>query len=354
MSERSLRGVARLVVIAVLGLSASCGNVSAVHRDGGADAAGDAGPANAAGHAGSGGAGGGSGRDGSSADSDGPLGGAGASGTGGAVGGAGTEGGGAAAGRGGVAGAAGAAGRGGAAGGAGAAGRGGAAGGAGAGGATGGAGGGGAGAGSGAGGARCTGSGVSTGCNDGFNCAGGSCVPATVSCAAHKSSYPSSGDGVYWIGPPAMRAYCDMRVPIALCTEVTEAHSGGRTRDGSNVTFALTSVLLWSQGECAIWALRALPEGIPFGPYRRTHPLTTCQAFGFVADGQLGNCAYGDSPGYTACGFGAPPLYQMGDDCAGCVVGDGPHDLYVRQGPLHESRALTSSDPSTQTRCKVK
>jgi len=151
-----------------------------------------------------------------------------------------------------------------------------------------------------------------------------------------------------------MRAYCDMRVPIALCTEVTEEHSGGRTRDGSNVTFALTSVLLWSQGECAIWALRALPEEIPFGPYYRTHPLTTCQAFGFVADGQLGNCAYGDSPGYTACGFGAPPLYQMGDDCAGCVVGDGPHDLYVRQGPLHESRALTSSDPSTQTRCKVK
>ena len=344
MRERNLRGVARLVVVAVLGFSAGCGNVSSVRRDGG-------------GGAGGGAAAGGSGRDGSSADGDGSLGGAG--GNGGSIdpagrGGAGAGGTGSSGGRGGGAGSGGASGSGagGAIGGAGAGGAGGAIGGAGAGGVGGGAGG--AIGGAGAGGARCTGSGVSTGCSDGFNCAAGSCVPATVSCAAHKSSYPSSGDGVYWIGPPAMRAYCDMRVPIALCTEVTEAHSGGRTRDGSNVTFALTSVLLWSQGECAIWALRALPEEIPFGPYYRTHPLTTCQAFGFVADGQLGNCAYGDSPGYTACGFGAPPLYQMGDDCAGCVVGDGPHDLYVRQGPLHESRALTSSDPSTQTRCKVK
>jgi len=58
---------------------------------------------------------------------------------------------------------------------------------------------------------------------------------------------------------------------------------------------------VWSQGECAIWALRALPDGISFRPYRRTHSLTTCQAFGFVADAQLGNCVYGDSPAYTAC-----------------------------------------------------
>ena|SRR6187551_1065162 len=84
-------------------------------------------------------------------------------------------------------------------------------------------------------------------------------------------------------------------------------------------------------------------------PHAPAHHLS----FGFVADGQLGNCAYGDSAGYTDCGFGASPLYQMGDDCAGCVVGDGPHDLYVRQGPVHQSHVLTSSDPSTQTRCKV-
>ena len=338
------------MVIAVLGFSASCGNVSPVHGDGGGGAAGGAAGAAGAGAAGSGGSSDPAGRGGAGAGGTGPSGGrgggaanGGASGSSGAGGGAGTGGGGGAA-----------TGRGGAAGGGGAAGRGGAAGGAGAGGATGNAGAGGVGGASGAGGTRCTGSGVSTGCSDGFNCAAGSCVPATVSCAAHKSSYPSSGDGVYWIGPPAMRAYCDMRVPIALCTEVTEEHSGGRTRDGSNVTFGLTSVLLWSQGECAMWALRAIPEGIPFGPYRRTHPLTTCQAFGFVADAQLGNCAYGDTAGYTACGFDAPPLYQMGDDCAGCVVGDGPHDLYVRQGPVHQSSVLTSSDPSTQTRCKVK
>jgi hypothetical protein len=166
----------------------------------------------------------------------------------------------------------------------------------------------------------------------------GSCVPATVSCAAHKSSYPSSGDGVYWIGPPAMRAYCDMRVPIALCTEVTEEHSGGRTRDGSNATFALTSVLLWSQGECAIWALRALPRGFPSDriaaptrspPVRRSaSSLTDSSATAPTAT----------APDTTACGFGAPPLYQMGDDCAGCVVGDGPHELYVRQGPVHQSQ----------------
>jgi hypothetical protein len=354
MRERNLRGVVGLMVVAVAGFAANCGNVSPVRKDGGGGAAGSGGLA------GAGGAAGGSDRDGSSADSDGPLGGAGGSGGSSDAagrGGAGAGGAGPSGGRGGGAGSGGASGAGGGAGtsgGGATAGRGGATGGSGAGGVGGGSGAGGVGGGSGAGGARCTGSGVSTGCSDGSNCAAGSCVPATVSCAAHKSSYPSSGDGVYWIGPPAMRAYCDMRVPIALCTEVTEAHSGGRTRDGSNVTFALSSVLLWSQGECAIWSLRALPEGIPFGPYRRTHPLTTCQAFGFVADGQLGNCAYGDSPGYSACGFGASPLYQMGDDCAGCVVGDGPHDLYVRQGPMHESRVLTSADPSTQTRCKVR
>ena len=200
----------------------------------------------------------------------------------------------------------------------------------------------------------CTGTGVSTGCNDGFNCAAGRCVPATVSCAAQKSSYPDSRDGVYWVSPPTMRAYCDMSVPIDLCTEIMQEHRGGRTRDGSNLTFALTSVLLWGEGECALWALRALPEGIPFTRYFHAHPLTTCQAFGFIADGQLGGCAYGDDAGRGSCGFGAAPLYQLSDQCAGCVVGDGIHDQYTRMGPIHSSTALTSFDPSTQARCKVR
>lgn len=328
MRQEGLRCVAGAVVVAILGLSAACGRVSPADAldDGGAEAGGASGGASDGGGRGGASAGGGepdSGRGGAAGSGGTAT--AGASGTGGGGSGAMTgRGGGGGGGGGGSGGTGAAAGRGG---------------------------GGGA---AGSGGARCTGSGVSAGCTDGFNCSTGNCVPATVSCAAQKSSYPSSSDGVYWIGPPAMRAYCDMRVPIELCTEVTQEHSGGRTRDGSNVTFALSSVLLWSQGECAIWALRALPEGIPFGPYLRTHPLTACQAFGFVADGQLGSCAYGDSPGYSGCGFGSPPLYQMGDDCAGCVVGDGPHDIYTRLGPLHESRVITSFDPSTQTRCKVR
>jgi hypothetical protein len=320
MSQRDLRRVARAVVVVVLGgLSPGCGRVTPADIiDGGGAGAG--GTAGAGGHAGSGGAAGTGDRDGSTADGDGPGGRGGGSGSGSA----GTAGAGRGGGDGGSSGGVGGAGS---SGGTAAAGRGGASGGA------------------GSGGARCTGSGVSAGCSDGFNCAAGNCVPATVSCAAHKSSHPSSGDGVYWIGPPARRAYCDMRVPIELCTELTEEHSGGRTRDGSNLTFALTSVLLWSQGECAIWALRALPDGIPFGPFKRPHPLTSCQAIGFLADGLLGSCAYGDTPGFSACGFGAPPLYQMGDDCAGCVVNDGPQERYTRQGPMHESWVLTSFDP---------
>ena len=205
----------------------------------------------------------------------------------------------------------------------------------------------------------CAGSGISAGCGDGFNCAGGACVRAAVSCAAHRSSNPNATDGVYWISPSGaavMRAYCDMAVPVELCTEIKGEHTGGRTREGSATPFALSSILLWDQGECAIWSLRSQPDGVPFAPFVISHPLTTCRAFGFKADGKLGACRYGDdgANGFTGCGFSGPPNYLMGDICSGCEVGEGEHDRYVRMGPIHQSTVLTSADESTQTRCKVK
>ena len=65
----------------------------------------------------------------------------------------------------------------------------------------------------------------------GQNCVASQCVPALVSCAAHKNSYPAAKDGVYWIGTAGawQRAYCDMALSAELCTEVAGEHQG-RTR----------------------------------------------------------------------------------------------------------------------------
>ena len=195
-------------------------------------------------------------------------------------------------------------------------------------------------------------------CALGFNCVGEACVAASVSCAAHKSIYPDSVDGVYWIQPSGtpMLAYCDMQERTELCTEIEEEHHG-RTREGSNTPFAMTSILYADQGECAIWALRSVPENYPFTllGLGLPHELGTCEAFGFRADAALGACKYGDWTGSTSCGFPvAAPYYQFGDFCDGCTLNDGSHDTYVLMGPVHSSDVLSDFGGSVQTRCRVR
>jgi hypothetical protein len=208
----------------------------------------------------------------------------------------------------------------------------------------------------------CSGWGVNSNCNDGFNCASGACVRAPVSCASQRSSYAASPDGVYWLNPTGaaqLRAYCDMRQGVELCTDVQGDHQS-RTREGSNSSFAMISLLLWNEGVCKIWALRRTPEGYPFSKLVLQHALGTCQAFGFVADDEIGYCPYGDNAGKTNCGFplgtvAPPPYYAMRDSCLGCTeAGDGDHDSYVVSGPMHFTDTLSSFDGSTYTRCRVR
>lgn len=202
----------------------------------------------------------------------------------------------------------------------------------------------------------CTGTGLADGCSTGFNCYEGQCVAATVSCAAQKSSHPSSSDGVYWINPSGtpMRAYCDMMERTELCTEVAASHQG-KTRDGSSLSFAMMSQLFWDQRECSIWAVRDASQGYPISPYVVSHALTTCQALGFVANGTLGACAFGSDPSYSNCGFTfALPFSLWGDFCDGCTENPGTFTMYVRMGPIRQSSVLTTFDGTVRTTCKVR
>jgi hypothetical protein len=196
------------------------------------------------------------------------------------------------------------------------------------------------------------------GCATGYNCDKGVCVPATVSCAAHKSAYPSSGDGVYWINPTGtpMRAYCDMQLQSELCTEI-EADHRGKTRDGSNLPYTMRSILHARDAKCSIWAVRGSTDGYPIRAIEMVEgqKLGTCQALGFPSDVMLGECAFGDSAGYSNCGFAlSPPLYQWGNHCSGCMIGDGLSPTYVKQGPMHSSTVLSTADGSVQSHCAVK
>jgi hypothetical protein len=195
------------------------------------------------------------------------------------------------------------------------------------------------------------------GCATGFNCESGVCVAATVSCAAHKSTYPTSPDGVYWISPTGtpMRAYCDMQLQSELCTE-TEGDHRGRTREGSNLAYTMRSILHASANECSIWAVRGSADGYPLHEIILVagQKLGACQALGFPGDVSIASCAYGDNPGNSNCGFPLTVLYQWGNMCSGCVLGNGDFPVYTKQGPMHSSTLMSSFDGSTQSHCAVK
>jgi hypothetical protein len=197
-------------------------------------------------------------------------------------------------------------------------------------------------------------------CPMGKNCAAGTCVNATVGCAAQKNSYPKSQDGTYWIAPAGVPelAFCDMTLQVELCTETAGEHVG-RTREGSNLAFKMSSLLLYSQRICKIWAVRAADD-TPFAALDLTvpnpPPLGTCAALGFASDATIGQCPYGTVAGTTTCGFpvNAAMLYQYGNVCPSCPdVGAGLFSDYVLQGRINSSTMISAFDGTTFTTCRI-
>lgn len=193
-------------------------------------------------------------------------------------------------------------------------------------------------------------------CSRGYNCHQSSCVQATVSCIAQSAAYPGSTDGVYWINPSGtpMIAYCDMQQRTELCTQVESEHTS-RTRDGSLISYTMTSILDITTWQCSIYALRDTLHNYPFAAYILTHSLDTCQAFGFLADvPSFGSCKYGDATGNSNCGFPVDAFYRWADMCDGCTVGNGSYDVFAKMGIIHTSDVLSDFGGSIRTRCKVR
>jgi hypothetical protein len=206
---------------------------------------------------------------------------------------------------------------------------------------------------SGAGGAPPAGCDSLDDCPAGQNCVEQACVPALVSCAAHKNSYPASKDGVYWIAVSGdtQRVYCDMLLSTELCGEVAAEHQG-RTRDKAAIGYTMTSVLLLSEGVCKIWAIRGTDTGHPFDRLQAQGGVPagqTCISLGFAADGKLGSCPYGSQR--TNCGFPAMPLHRYGNYCTGCTLNDGAFDRWTLQGPVSSGEMLSTMSGTTFTTC---
>jgi hypothetical protein len=196
----------------------------------------------------------------------------------------------------------------------------------------------------------------STSCAMGQNCVASQCVPALVSCAAHKNSYPMSKDGVYWIGTTGawQRAYCDMALSAELCTEVAGEHKG-RTRGKAAIGYTMSSVLLLNEGVCKLWAIRGTDDGHPFDELIAVEGIQageTCISLGFMGDGTLGACDYGTDR--TTCGFSATPLYWYGNNCSGCTKNDGTFDRWTLQGPAIRAFVLSSMSGTEFTTCKIR
>jgi hypothetical protein len=191
-------------------------------------------------------------------------------------------------------------------------------------------------------------------CPMGENCVGSTCVSATAGCSAQKSAYPQSPDGVYWITPGGtpQRAFCDMQQQTELCTEMSAQHVS-RTRDGSGLPYVMSSLLVYSQGVCQIWAVRST-DGYPFDALNPAGmpKLGTCAALGFISDGTIGTCPYGSAD--SACGYSVNPLLRYGNLCSGCQQGDGTFSTYQLQGPMVKGSVLSSVDGSTKTTCKIR
>ena len=193
-------------------------------------------------------------------------------------------------------------------------------------------------------------------CAKGQNCVDELCVPALGTCAAQKNKYPASKDGVYWTGTDAQmqmhRSYCDMEEAIELCSDA-EADRVGRTRDSSKLEYKMRAVLL-EDGLCKMWNLRAAADNYPLWKLEAVAGVPaaqTCAKLGFVADGVLGSCPYGETR--TNCGYPVTPLNRYGNTCTSCVLNDGDFDHWVPQGPIKLGGVLSNASGTTFTTCKT-
>ena len=187
------------------------------------------------------------------------------------------------------------------------------------------------------------------------NCVAGACVPAAASCAATKTAIPTAKDGEYWIKPAAgaaYRAYCDMVRISEICNEAGSAVTG-RTREGSLRVWTGKGKLNHEKGICELWAL-AGPSNYPFDRLNLVlgQTMSTCQAFGFVADDTLGSCPYGSTR--TNCGFTVATLYRYGNVCSGCSTGTGSFRNYTLQGPMSAASVLSNTTGTIKTVCKFR
>lgn len=198
--------------------------------------------------------------------------------------------------------------------------------------------------------------GLTSDCTMGFNCVEGVCKAALSSCAAQKTAYPSSPDGEYWIDPSGnnpMHAYCDMQLMTELCTEIEGLHQG-RTREGSNLDYIMTSVLDKSAGICEMWAIRTLPDERPFeNLYSPIRIMDTCEALGFVGPGIENPCPWGSE--FGTCGYDiSNGFYNYGDSCGGCALNDGIWDKWVLMGPVYKGSVNSSMDGSYRQLCMTR
>jgi len=145
-----------------------------------------------------------------------------------------------------------------------------------------------------------------------------------------------------------------MTLPGELCTEVQEEHRG-RTHEGSRLDFLMQSVLVPEKGVCSIWALRTAEDGKPFFPLAQVagNTLSSCEAFGFIADGTVSACRYGDNAGYSDCGFPSAKFYGYGNRCSGCTQNDGTYKKYVLQGVIHSGSVIGDFSGSVRASCKI-
>jgi hypothetical protein len=197
-----------------------------------------------------------------------------------------------------------------------------------------------------------------TDCPRGYNCNGGKCAPAAVSCQGHKNDYPPAPDGIYWINPGGvpLRAYCDMRHRLELCTEIT-AERRGIMRDATGLIYRMVSSLDVALGLCKLWAVRSEADGYPIDRDRRTNPALvrdTCQVLGFKSTGTLGNCNFGDSEGNSSCGFPVARFFRWGTLCSGCTQNNGEHERFVLQGVMHAGDVISNWTGSIHTTCRVR
>ena len=197
---------------------------------------------------------------------------------------------------------------------------------------------------------------LQTDCPSGKNCLLGTCQDPPATCADLVARDPGLGDGVYWLtlAGAAARAYCDMQQKAVLCTETAGDHSG-RTRDASQLTFNMRSVLELADGRCKIWAVRDVGTGYPLDylvdRLVSGAPSKTCATLGFKADVSLGACPFGTNPGYSDCGFGlVKPFYYWGNVCD---CGSMPN-FYEREGNIYVSNIPWNVSGSIFSRCAVR